>query len=152
MLSYELAGLTPNEFYQYATTGIYPLESYFGVPASEMMATEDLSKVRRAYADEEARKRREASARKREESRLIHPLQIIARDQNLLKRFIAKWNKAGEAAAIQVAHLKDILSQAEKALEYVLSLPEAVMEQLRDPLAWRGHEALSYVFSMNELF
>ena len=149
---YELAGLTPNEFYQYATTGIYPLESYFGVPASEMMATEDLSKVRRIYADEEARKRREASARKREEKRLINPIQIIARDQNLLKRFIAKWNKAGETAAIQVAHLKDILSQAEKALEYVLALPEAVMEQLRDPLAWRGHEALSYVFSMNELF
>lgn len=25
---YDLAGPTPNEFYQYATTGIYPLDNY----------------------------------------------------------------------------------------------------------------------------
>lgn len=149
---YELAGLTPNEFYQYATTGIYPLDNYFGVPASEMMATDDLSKVRRIYADEEAKKRREASARKREERRLLDPVRTILRDQGLLKKFISRWKKAGEAATLQVEHLKDILGQTEKALEYVQKLPQAILEQLQDPLAWRGHEALSYVFAMNDLF
>ena len=149
---YELAGLTPNEFYQYATTGIYPLESYFGVPASAMMATDDLSKVRRTYADEEAKKRREASARKREQRRQVEPVQIVQRDQNLLRKMISKWNKAGETATLQAEHLKEILCAADKALEYILSLPGEILEQLRDPLAWRGHEQLSYVFSMNELF
>ena len=149
---YELAGLTPNEFYQYATTGIYPLENYFGVPASEMMATDDLSKVRRAYADEEAKKRREASARKREQRRQVDPVQIVHRDRNLLRKMISKWNKAGETATLQAEHLKGILCAADKALEYILGLPGEILEQLKDPLAWRGHEQLSYVFSMNELF
>lgn len=149
---YELAGLTPNEFYQYATTGVYPLESYFGVPASEMMATEDLSKVRRIYADEEAKKRREASARKREQKRLVDPIQIVHRDRNLLKKLISKWNKTWETATLQAEHLKGILNAADKALEYILNLPGEILEQLRDPLAWRRHEQLSYVFSMNELF
>lgn len=149
---YELAGLTPNEFYQYATTGVYPLESYFGVPASEMMATEDLSKVRRIYADEEAKKRREASARTREQKRLVNPVQIVHRDRNLLKKLISKWNKTGETATLQAEHLKGILSATDKALEYILNLPGEILEQLRDPLAWREHEQLSYVFSMNELF
>ena len=54
-LPVETAGLTPEEIYLYATTGIYPLDGYFGVPASEMMAIDDIKKVRRAYADEEAR-------------------------------------------------------------------------------------------------
>lgn len=149
---YELAGLTPNEFYQYATTGVYPLESYFGVPASEMMATEDLSKVRRIYADEEAKKRREASARTREQKRLVNPVQIVHRDRNLLKKLISKWNKTGETATLQAEHLKGILSATDKALEYILNLTGEILEQLRDPLAWREHEQLSYVFSMNELF
>ena len=31
-----LAGLTPHEFYLYVTTGIYPLDNYFGVKADKL--------------------------------------------------------------------------------------------------------------------
>ena len=106
---YELAGLTPEEFYGYVTTGIYPLDSYFGVPASEMMAVGDIKKVRRTYADEEARKRREASASKREEKRLIEPEKIIYRDQMLIKRLISKWEKSETTATKQIENLRKIL-------------------------------------------
>ena len=149
---YELAGLTPEEFYSYATTGVYPLDSYFGVPASEMMAVEDLSKVRRKYADEEARKRREAAALRREQRRLIDPLKIIHRDQMLLDRMIGKWRGTELAAAKQVEHLKGILEQTKKAMAYVANLNKEKLYELRDPLAWRNYEELSYVFAMNELF
>lgn len=149
---YELAGLTPEEFYQYATTGVYPLDNYFGIPASEMMAVGDLSKVRRKYADEEARKRREAAAYKREQRRLINPLKIIHRDQMLLDRMIGKWRDTELAAEKQVEHLKSILEQTKKAMSYVANLPKDKLDELRDPLAWRNHEELSYVFAMNELF
>lgn len=88
---YGLAGLTPEEFYRYATTGIYPLDSYFGVSAAEMMAVDDLKKVRREYADEEARKRREASAEKREQKKMVDPKKIIRRDEKLLDGMISKW-------------------------------------------------------------
>ena len=149
---YELAGLTPEEFYQYATTGIYPLESYFGVPASEMMAVGDIKKVRRAYADEEARKRREAAAAKREERRRIDPVRTISRDQALLDRMISKWRQVGNSAQKQVEHLKGILEQTKEAMKYVANLTPEALEELKDPLSWRNHEQLKYVFAMNELF
>ncbi len=149
---YELAGLTPEEFYQYATTGIYPLDSYFGIPASEMMAVGDIKKVRRAYADEEARKRREAAAVKREGRRLIDPKRTISRDQALLDRMIGKWRSAGNTAMAQVEHLKGILEQTKAAMKYVSGLTREALEELRDPLAWRKHDELKYVFAMNELF
>ena len=149
---YELAGLTPEEFYLYATTGIYPLDSYFGVQASEMMAVGDIKKVRRAYADEEARKRREAAAAKREQRRLIDPVKTIRRDQKLLARLIAKWKEAGSTARKQVEHLKGILTQAEDAMKYVIGLSGESFAELKDPLVWRNHERLCYVFAMNELF
>ncbi len=149
---YELAGLTPEEFYSYAATGVYPLDNYFGVPAFEMMAVGDLSRVRRKYADEEARKRREAAAFKREQRRMIDPVKIIHRDQMLLDRMISKWRKVEQSAARQVEHLKGILEQTKKAMAYVANLSQDKLDELRDPLAWRKHEELCYVFAMNELF
>ena len=149
---YDLAGLTPEEFYSYATTGVYPLDSYFGVPASEMMAVGDLSKVRRKYADEEARKRREAAASRRELRRMVDPLKIIRRDRMLLDRMISKWKQAELTAAKQVDHLKAILEKTKKALAYVVTLDKEKLDELRDPLAWSNYEELSYVFVMNELF
>ena len=149
---YELAGLTPEEFYSYAITGVYPLDSYFGVPASEMMAVGDLSKVRRKYADEEARKRREAAAFKREQRRMIDPPKIIHRDQMKLDRMISQWRKTEQVAAKQVEHLKEILEQTKKAMAYVANLSQEKLDELKDPLAWRNYEELSYVFAMNELF
>lgn len=149
---YDLAALTPAEFYQYATTGIYPLDSYFGVPASVMMTNGDLKKVRRRYADDEAERRREAAERKREGRRLIDPLRIIRRDQNLLDRLICKWEESKETAAIQIRHLKDIVEKIKKALEFIVALPAEKYEELKNPLSWRKYEQLGYVFEMNELF
>lgn len=149
---YELAGLTPAEFYQYATTGIYPLENYFGVPASELMAVGDISKVRRAYADEQAEKRREASAKKREERRFVYPEKIIKRDQSLLDRMIGQWRKMQDCAQTQVNHLKNIMEQTMTAMNFIKDMAADKLEELKDPLAWRKYEELSYVFVMNELF
>lgn len=149
---YDLAGLTPEEFYQYATTGIYPLESYFGVPASAMMTGGDLKKVRRRYADEEAAKRREASKKKREEKRLVDPLKIVQRDKRLIKSVIATWNDKKDVASIQIFKMEELLKLIDKAFEYIKSLAEEKLAELREPLAWRNHEELRYVFAMNELF
>lgn len=149
---YGLAGLTPAEFYQYASTGIYPLKSYFGVPASEMMAVDDLKKVRRAYADEEAKKRRESSACKRAERRLVDPKKIIRRDQQMLDGMISKWRQLENSSRKQVEHLKEILDKTKEAMRFVCSLTEKKCEELKEPLNWRNYPELGYVFDMNELF
>lgn len=149
---YDLAALTPAEFYQYATTGIYPLESYFGVPSSVMMAADDLKKVRRSYADGEAAKRREAAAEKRKAERRIDPEGIIRRDQKKLREMIVTWEAAEEQAHTQAEHLQGILDRAMKALEFVKGLAEEGRKELEEPLAWRKYEELSYVYAMNEMF
>jgi len=149
---YDLAALTPEEFYHYATTGIYPLDSYFGVPASVMMTNGDLKKVRRRYADDEAKKRRETAAKKREGKRLIDPLRIIRRDQALIDRILKKWEESKETATTQILHLKGILEKTMEALKFIIRLPAEKYEELKDPLAWRNYEQLGYVFEMNELF
>lgn len=149
---YDLAGLTPSEFYQYAATGVYPLDSYFGVPASVMMTGGDLKKVRRRYADDEAAKRREASKKKREERRQIDPFRIIQRDRRLLKSVIDKWNDKKETASLQISKMEALLEMADKAFEFIKTLTAEKLTELREPLAWRNYEELSYVFAMNELF
>ena len=149
---YDLAGLTPNEFYQYATTGVYPLDNYFGVPASAMMTGGDLKKVRRRYADEEAATRREASKKKREEKRLVDPEKVILRDQRILKSVIDKWKDKEMTASGQISRMQAVLEKAKSALEFIRTLTEEKLLELREPLAWRKYTELSYVFMMNELF
>jgi len=149
---YDLAGLTPEEFYHYATTGVYPLESYFGVPSSAMMTGGDLKKVRRRYADEEAAKRREVAKKKREKKRMVDPLKIVQRDKNLIKSVIATWNDKKNLAVNQISRMEDLLKLIDKAFEYIKTLPKEKLEELREPLNWRNYEELNYVFSMNELF
>ncbi len=149
---YDLAGLTPEEFYQYATTGVYPLDNYFGVPASAMMTGGDLRKVRRRYADEEAASRREASRKKREEKRLVDPEKVILRDQRILRAVIDTWKGKELSAAGQVSRMQAVLEKAISALEFIRTLTKEKLEELREPLAWRNYTELSYVFMMNELF
>jgi transposase InsO family protein len=149
---YELSGLTPTEFYDYATTGVYPLDNYFGVPAELMMAVDDLKNVRRTYADEEARKRREASDSERTLKRMIDPKDIISRDKLLLNRLIGKCERTKNKAVQQQEHLKTVLEQAKAAMEYVSGLAQEKLDELRDPLVWKNYEQLNYVFAMTDLF
>lgn len=149
---YDLAGLTPEEFYQYATTGVYPLDSYFGVPASVMMTGGDLKKVRRRYADEEAAKRRETTKKKREEKRMVDPLKIVQRDRQLIKSVIATWNNKKDVASTQISRMEVLLKLIDKAFEYIKALTKEKLEELREPLNWRNYDELRYVFAMNELF
>lgn len=84
-ISIRLAGLTPSEFYIYATTGIYPLDNYFGVESTDLLSVNDLVSARIQKAREKAKKARLASQKKREERALLtNPASVIARDQRLL--------------------------------------------------------------------
>ena len=149
---YDLAGLTPEEFYLYATTGIYPLDSYYGIPAEKLMAVGDLKKVRRAYADDEAAKRREASRKRNAMKHLIDPARRVKLDISLLKKKIREWTESKDRAQTQITHLEEIMEKCRKAAEYIKSLNEETLEELADPLEWRNHSELDYVFLMNELF
>ena len=55
-------------------------------------------------------------------------------------------------ASIQISKMEELLKLIDKAFEYIKSLDEEKLKELREPLAWRKHEELRYVFAMNELF
>ena len=117
-----------------------------------MMTGGELKRVRRRYADEELAKRREASRKKREEKRLVDPLKIVQRDKRLIKSVISVWNDKKDVAASQIAKMEQLLELIDKAFEFIKTLAEEKLEELKEPLAWRNYEELRYVFAMNELF
>lgn len=51
-----------------------------------------------------------------------------------------------------ISKMEKLLKLIDKAFEYIKSLAEEKLKELREPLAWRKHEELRYVFAMNELF
>ncbi len=151
---YNLAGLTPDEFYTYVTTGIYPLDEYYGIKSTELMSVSELVAERRRIADEKNRKSREAYARKNEERNKLHktPLQIIARDQRILRRQIWDWKQTEETAHKQIDHLNSILEKAKTAGEFISSLPQDKLDELMIPQNWQKYPELDYIFEMKELF
>ena len=151
---YNLAGLSPAEFYTYVTTGIYPLDNYYGVKSTELMPVSELVSERRRLADEKNKRVREAYAKKREESSLLRktPLQIIVRDQRILRRQIDEWQESKETAEKQILHLKAILEKTKKAARFLKTLSSEKTEELRIPQNWQKYPELDYIYDMNGLF
>lgn len=151
---YNLAGLTPDEFYTYVTTGIYPLDEYYGIKSTELMPVSELVAQRRRLADEKNRKAREAYARKNEERNKLHktPLQIIARDQKVVKKQIASWKQIGSDAENQIRYLLEIYEKTKKAGAFIETLSESQIEELRIPQNWQKYPELDYIFDMRNLF
>lgn len=90
--------------------------------------------------------------KKRNERRFIEPEKIIIRDQKLLRAVIEKWNQMKATAESQISKMQHILELVTHALHFIKTLDAAALTELKDPLAWRRYEELSYVFAMNELF
>ena len=74
------------------------------------------------------------------------------RDERLLEKKISEWEKKKEQADDKATHLKEILEKVKKAREYLKTLTPEKVKELKEPLNWRNHEELNYVFEMNELF
>lgn len=51
---YELAGLTPREFYLYKVTSIYPCESYYGIPVTKLMPLSELVEMKLEQKEKDA--------------------------------------------------------------------------------------------------
>ena len=150
---YNLSGLTPEEFYQYKTTEIYPLDNYYGVKGTELMSVSQLVAERRRLADEKNRKSREVYARNKERNHLhVSPLQIVARDQKILRKEINIWTEIKSNSIIQLNHLNQILAKAQNAEKYLETLSDSELEELKVPQNWQRHNELSYIFDMKGLF
>jgi len=151
---YNLAGLTPHEYYLYATTGIYPLDNYYGMKASELQTIEELVKKRREYAEKKAEKVREKARERNKERNLLgrHPLVIVDRDRKILEKEKKKWSGIKETAENQISHLSGLLDKVTKAAGFIRSCTYEVIESLRKPQNWQLYPELDYIYGMKELF
>ena len=150
---YDLAGLTPNEYYDYMMSGIYPLDSYFGVKAEDLLTAKQIVETRMAKAREKAQKRREASQKKREErAKLTSVADILVRDQKKVKQQIKVWNNSHETANKQLIHLNKILEMTKVAVEFYRKASPELKELLKNPLKWKDYPELAYVNELGPLY
>ena len=151
---YNLAGLTPSEFYKYKTTGIYPLDNYFGVSSTELISVDDLVAERQRRAEEKNAKAREAYAKKNEERNRLHkaPIQIVNRDQHMLRKMIREWEESKDRAENQITFLRSVLEKTDKAAQFLNSLPEETKLELYIPQNWQKYPELDYIYDMKGLF
>jgi transposase InsO family protein len=144
---YNLAGLAPAEFYTYVTTGIYPLDNYYGVKGTELRSVSDLVAERRKNAEKKNEKKRIAYAKKNEERNRLKksPIQIITRDQKLLRSEIKKRNE-------QISSLNRILEKTKTAVRFIPTLSKEEYASLYIPQNWQKYPELDYINDMKDMF
>ena len=135
-------------------TGIYPLDNYYGVKATELRSVTDLVNDRRKKAEEKNARDRAAYARKNEERNKLRkkPLQIIARDQKRLRNEIRKWKDSKEQAENQIRFLEGILAKTAEVGKFLISLSREIYDSLTTPQEWQKYPELNYIFDMKGLF
>ena len=150
---YELAGLTPDEYYEYMISGIYPLDSYYGVKAEDLLTAKQIVEARMAKTKEKSEKRRETSRQKREEeSKYTSVAFIIMRDQKKVKKEIRKWENSHKQSKTQLEHLNKIFEKTKTAVEFYSQASNEIKEILKNPLKWKNYPELDYVKDLGALY
>ncbi len=151
---YNLAGLSPKEFYQYLKTGVYPCPNYFGVDSSRLYSLDDMIMHRVDGQRKRNAKEREAYAKRRESEHSMlkkSPENIIQSDISQLKISIAFTEKVIADNEKQKDKLVKITDKAESALVFVRNLSEEQMKELWVPSNWSKYPELSYVQELNDM-
>lgn len=151
---YNLAGLTPHEFYLYCQTGIYPCDNYYGVKGTALRSLESIVRTDLIRAEEKARKHREIYAERSRVSRLLKkdPRQMTIDDQNVLRRRINKLTEHKRKITEYIEKLVDVLLAAIRATEYMDTMTEEQRAKFKDPKEWRNCDQLSYIYEMGGMF
>lgn len=146
-----LAGLAPKEYYQYVTTGIYPLDNYFGVKKSELMSIEQLVEAKLAQQQEKAA-RKKAKRKSKEKEHTLSVGSVIARDQRKLRSETRKWTNLAETANNQLIKLNELLESTKEAARFYSNASKEILEELKDPQNWKNYSAFDYVNKMGALY
>ena len=174
-----LGGLSPENFYRYAVTGIYPFSDYFGV-VPEIGTTEEIqNKLLRQRLEKSVAAALQSRSGNSIDQYLLggsgggiepdteyDPVKRVTNDINLLE-LQKKWEQTiidgiqtiqdylpehSEAAEQQVSFLDDLLRKANQALKNMNNLLPAELQALSKPGSWEGIPWLAYAKDMTELF
>lgn len=151
---YELAGLTPHEFYLFKESGIYPCDNYYGVKADRLHSIEEIVNHHLEEASKKAEKMRSIYNLRSRAAQLLrkNPIDVIQNDQLILQERIRSDTEHIERVQEEVSHLKDALKQAKDAEEWMKNLDSSQLEYYRIPQNWQKEPHLQYIWKMTGLF
>jgi hypothetical protein len=167
---YELAGLTPAEYYIYVTTGIYPCDDYYGVKPEEMMTVSKLVEQRMEIAAAKEAKRRERRAARKAyiDDGEIHGTALgrVAGDKQIVLRLIGRYEGVKieanawieknreeiRSAQEAIDDLKSILVHIEQAELFMRTLTPEELQKLKHAGNWSKYPQLDYRYEMAGLY
>ena len=149
-----LAALSPSEFYTYKVTGQYPLDSYYGVKASELMPLEKIIEAKLEMQEKKKELRKERQKINEQQSRLLNNAgDIIMRDMKKMEDENRKWVKQQELVENQLKKISEIIEKISKALNFYYHEATAeVKKLLKDPLNWKNYTELDYYKDLDALY
>ena len=147
-----LGGLTPNQYQDYLMTGVYSLEKYYGVPASDLHPIRALISRIQKKAEDRKEKSREEQRRHKEKLDTLKdilkgsPEAIIQGDKvTVVKEHIAA-EKRKLAADADMKVWENLEKKVDTAVKFVLKADTATLEALKDRQKWRDYPELAYVW------
>ena len=150
---YNLAGLSPKEFYLYVTTGIYPLDSYFGVKATKLHSIADLVQTSLNLIKEKQDKIKQRNKEKRElKAKINEPKNIVKRDKYLIQKEINKLETIKVSCDNQLKKLNELLDEINVAEIFLESADKTILDDVTIPTNWINYPKLNYVYKMNSFF
>lgn len=144
-----LAGLSPQDYYTYVTTGIYQLDKYYGVSKDNLLTPSELMASRRHIADEKNERIRKSRNNKRH---LKNPLVVVERDQIKIAYEIMRQETIKDEINKKIDSFKNILTKIDIAKNYLQTLPKELFTDLSDLSKWREHKELHYVFDIPAIY
>lgn len=163
-ISATLAWLAPKDFYLYTMTGIYPVKSYYGISAQELLPLDALLPVMRARAAKNAQKQRDFYWRKKEDSEKEEeedmfedvikrdPKAVIRRDLSVAKKRLTKAEKAFSEAQEEKDAAQQLVAKIEAAKKWAEAASPEIIKKLKDRQKWKLFPELDYVNDMDEMF
>lgn len=149
-----LGGLTPELFYQYRMTGIYPKEQYFEIPAAELYSLEEVIEENRRRAEKAATirsaKRKDYSQSGNNEKR--DALSVVRKDIIKLLKRIRQLKRQASDLKILIEKAEELMEQALQAEKYLLECGYEKLEEFNECIGWDQIPRLSYVARFHEVF
>ena len=153
---YELAGLSPREFYGYSMTGIYPLDSYFGVECGKLISVDEIVKKQLDKQNQNYEKKKNRGNYKiganTNQQRIEDPKYIMIRDKKKLKKEIDKNLKIAHDCMDICEEYLVIYKKADKAEVFYDNLSPNDKLIFKDPTVWVNYKETSYVKDMADMF
>ena len=151
---YDLAGLTPHEFYLFKESGIYPCDNYYGVKADGLHTIEDIVNHSMEEKARKAEKMRSIYTQRSRAAQLLkkNPIDVIENDQLILQERIQSDIQHIANVQAEADRLTNTLDQAKKAEEWMKTLEPEKLNYYRTPQHWQKEPHLQYIWGMSGLF